>query len=562
MVMRRLLPLSLAIFGAPIFAQADTTSPVRDPGERLQREWQERERERALERAPGSLAIPMEVEDTWGDSPERLPEDGPTFLIREVVWQGEWPLPARKFKQVTEAFIGKPLGIRRINLLLDRLNRFLVESGYITSRAYIGSQNLGSGVLSITVVPGHIESIRYNGEPVPRAGWNRPGLRLALPMREGDILRLPDIEQAVDQLNRLRRNRVQVQLKPGDSAGGTLIDFVNTPDKAAQYRVTADNQGSPGTGKLRIQVGAETGDLLGLMESFSVGLTSSLETNAVYAAASLPIGYSTLSMMTSWSEYQNLIGDTALVYGTSESVTAAWNYLIHRDRTSKTALDASLIRRNAKRMVNNARLTPQTNASARVGINRLTRFETQRGTGQWTVDIGLVRGLDAFNADRDPADLPPEAARGQFDKLEVSASLALPLADGYAWRARANGQWSRHALYSSEQMFLGGVASVRGFAESALGGDRGLQLRTELVKENLAPVWGGRFRLEPYLFLDAGQVETVADATRQSIAGLGAGLRIGHARGQAELIAGWPIKRADGLEGQGPRFNISLSYRF
>lgn len=543
-------------------AMAETPAPVRDPGERLQREQLEKERGRALERGPVEIEVPVLREDHYGDAPESLPEPGPLFSIHAVTWQGEPLLSETEFKRIVAPFVGKPLGINRINLLLDRLNKALVAAGFITSRVYVANQSLAAGVLVITVVPGRVERILYNGEAIRPGVGDHPGVRLALPMAEGDILKLPDVEQAVDQFNRLRRNNVQVQIRPGEQPGGSIVEFANARGDAATYTFSADNQGSPGTGRLRPQVSAEAGDVFGLMETLAFGLTTSMETNALYASVSLPFGYNTASVMTSWSEYQNLIGDTALLHGTSSSLSLSLNRLVHRDQNTKMAVDFNLTRRNSTRMVNNAALTPQTHTVARLGVNRLTRFRTGAGIGQWTLDAGVTQGLAWFNADRDRSDIAAEAARAQFTKFELSGTAAVPLGGGYSWRGRVAGQWSRMPLFSSEQIFAGGVASVRGFAESALGGDRGLQVRNEIVRDDLKPLFGARVRVEPYAFLDGGGVETLADERWQSLIGAGLGVRVGFAGGNAEVIAGWPLLKPDAMADAGARLNISIAYQF
>lgn len=556
--MRHLSALTLMLLTT--LAQAQT-APPRDPFEQLQRERLERERERALERSPSGIETPVASADD-NAPPELLPDPGPTFIIDRIVWHGEALLSATEFARLRAPFLGKELGVNRINLLLDRINRALVAAGYITARAYVANQKLKQGELTVTVVPGRIEAIHYNGARVKPGQANQLGVRMALPMAAGDLLQLRDIEQAVDQFNRLRRNQAQVRIRPGEQAGGSLVEFVNRQGKAAQTTFTADNLGAADTGKLRLQLGVETGDVLGLMESFSFGLTSSMETNAVYAALAMPFGYGTASCMASWSEYQSLIGDTALVYGVSESVSLSYNHLLQRDRHSKIMADIALTRRNAERSVNNARLTPQVNSAVRLGINRLTRFDSQQGVGQWSLDLGWVHGLDWFNADRDAPALPAEAAQAQFDKLEFAATAHLPLSNGQSWRTRLSGQWTDTPLFSSEQLFAGGVASVRGFAESAQGGDRGASLRNEWVKHNLPPLFGLPLRAEPYLFLDGARLQTLADQRWHSLLGAGAGVRIGFAGGQMELIAGRPLKTPHAEQRHKSRFNVSLAYTF
>lgn len=542
-------------------APISPTPPVRDPADRIFREQQQREREQNLRLDPAVVSEPPRADMDTGFP--QIQASGPVFVISSIVQQGDAGLlGAQEFARISAPFIGQTLGAEHIGVLLDRVTKTLVANGYITSRAYVGQQNLAQGELALTIVAGRIEKILYNGKTVGDGGEAPLGVRMALPMQAGDILRLQDMEQGVDQINRLRRNSVQAQIKPGEQSGGSIIELGNQPGDARNYNLGLDNQGSPGTGRMRVQMGAEQGNGLGLMEAISLGLTTSQETNAIFGTVSVPWGYNTVSMMGSWSEYQNLIGDTALVYGTSRNWSLALNRLLLRDQTSKTALDLSLARRRSDRAINNAQLAPQRHTVLRMGVNRLTRFPVGTGTGQWTLDAGLVRGLGGWGADRDAPSLPAEAARAQFTKAELSATLQMPLGKGGSFRSRFASQYSRTPLYSSEQIFAGGLGSVRGFAESAAGGDRGAYLRSEWVKEDLPLLWSESLQWQPYVFADLGSVQTVADARWRTLAGAGVGLRLAMRQGNLDIVVARPVSKPAGLPDAGTRINANLSLQF
>lgn len=550
---------------SPMLVHAQPVS-ARDPNDQIIREQQEKLREEMLRRsAPASIEFEQPAAAAAGMDdrfPEGLQPQGPAFPIHTIRQDGMALLPEAVFARVTAPFVGRSIGVEHINVLLERVNRALIAAGYTTSRAYVGNQSLQEGVLSLTIVPGRIEQLLFNGTPVGPGDDQAPGVHLALAMKQGDVLRLRDIEQSVDQFNRLRRNNVQVQIRPGTQPGGSIVEFVNQAGQAARYNVSLDNQGAAATGRLRVQLGLDAGNVLGLMESLGAGLTTSTETNALYGTFSMPLGYATLSAMASVSEYQNLIGDTALVHGTSKTYTLSLSRLLQRDQNSKTAMDLSFSHRKSERSVNNISLSPQTQAVLRLGINRLTRFQAGEGLGQWTVDAGISRGMPWLDTNRDPADLPREAARYRFTKLELSASVERPLGSLLTWRSRALGQWSRHPLYSSEQIFAGGVGSVRGFPESAVGGDKGMVWRNEWALQRSPQILGGQIRYEPYLFVDAARLSTVADSRSHALASAGGGLRIAFAGGFAELIAGKPLRTPSEMPKPGWRVNASLAYQF
>lgn len=526
--------------------------PLRDPYDALQRERDTRRREDALRQVFPDVvrpAVPSEAA-----TPSRMlgyeVDGGPRFLVTSIVPIGDTLLPQATLSRLVSPFQGHPLGVGQINQLLDQLNQALIEAGFTTSRAYVGPQNLQEGILEVTFVAGRVESIQIGHQRFETAAAMPLGWQMVLPFKPGDILRLADIEQAVDQASRVHGATVQVQILPGQASGGSTVAFqrqlaVNeagvTP--RAPISVTIDNQGSSSTGPWRSQFGTVAGDVLGLSESYQLGLTTSRDTNALFGMTSLPWGYNTWSLMGSASEYQNLIGDAALVYGTSGSVAVAFNRLVARDSVSKTAIDVSLTRRHSRRMINNASLTPQAQTVFRVGVNRLTRWSSASTAGQWTWDAGVARGLSSLGADRDAEDRPPDAARAQFTKADLSASADLRSPRGGLLRTRLSGQWTRQPLFSSEQLLAGGHGSVRGLPESALAGDRGLVWRNEWHWARNQPTsTGAAYAFEPFVFLDAARVQLVADRSWQGALSAGLGARARMPVGQIDLMLGRPLR--------------------
>lgn len=553
------LASALALSGAAQ-AQQLPVQPRQDQGDRILREEMERERERLLRQPTPRIEQPA-TPAAVGQDPAEVAESGPVFRIARIDVQGDDLLPAAVLARRLQPFTGFELGAVRIGLLLQGLNADLIEAGLITSRAYVVSQNLASGVLSLRIVPGRIEAIRYNGRLLEADAHSDAGVRLALPMRAGDILQLRDIEQGLDQLNRLRGRQAQVRIVPGDTPGGSVLEFVDPPP-ASSWRgwLGGDNQGSPATGTRRLRLGLEVGDLLGLNESLNLGYTGSLETNALNAGLSLPWGYNTFSLLTTWSEYQSLIGNVALLHGSSTNHAVSWNRLLLRDRDSKVAADVSLSVREARREINNVALAPQKLTVLRAGINRLTRFESAGLAGQWIVDAGFSRGLDAFGATGDVGAGGGPAPRARFGKLDVSGSTALYLPGNWSLRGNGAWQWSGVPLFSSEQIFVGGVASVRGFAESAAGGDRGGYWRTELGRSLVAAPSG--VHLEPFAFWDAGHVRALASGRASTLMSAGLGLRAAAAAGSLELVAGRPVVHPSDMPDTAFRLNLSLSLFF
>lgn len=560
---------------APVaFAQVPPVLPQiapEDPAQRLLREQRQRELEREATQPPVKIDTPAAIA---AEQPvEAVPETSATFEIHRIAVQGNTVLSDREIEAITAPFVGHALGTNRINLLLRRFTEAFVARGYITTRAYLGEQNLASGVLVVTVVPGKIESIRLNGRTVRPSdaslfdtvggGWvTDAGTGWQFPA-PGDTLRLPDLEQGGDQLNRLRRNRAELQILPGQTPGSSVVALANQPGDRFRFNAGVDNYGSKTTGTSRTRLGIDADNALGFQEALSGSYVGTVDTNAAVVSAAVPFGYHTISCTGSVSEYQNTIGDTALLYGRTFGHTLGWNYVVTRSQAGRQAFDVTLTHRKSEREINNLQLDPQRLTVLRAAWSGLRRFAANGQQGYGTAEFGVSRGLPSVNATRDPGDIRPDEAHAQFTKLDGNATLQLPLPRAFdrallAWRAQLVGQWTNAALFGSEQIFAGGMSTVRGFREGVIAGDRGAYLRNELVWAN-APSLAG-IRMEPYLFVDGGHTQYVATRRWQSVAGIGAGVRLSAQWARqtfsSELLVGVPLAQPNYL---GPKRALLLA---
>ncbi|MFP3477283.1 ShlB/FhaC/HecB family hemolysin secretion/activation protein [Burkholderia ambifaria] len=164
----------------------------------------------------------------------------------------------------------------------------------------------------------------------------------------------------------------------------------------------------------------------------------------------------------------------------------------------------------------------------RLGGSWLHKFVMNDAQGNFTLNGGVSQGLPWFGANHDPHGITRDEAHSQFTKVDATAAFTLPLPKIgralLAYRGVLGGQYTNMALFGSEQLYLGGMDTVRGFRSGEIAGDRGFYSRNELAWVN-APAWKDG-RIEPYVFVDAGKASLVAIPGFPTLAGAGGGLRV------------------------------------
>nr|WP_307259355.1 ShlB/FhaC/HecB family hemolysin secretion/activation protein [Paraburkholderia graminis] len=536
------LPNIPALAGAPGAAFGVPMRAEQDPAQRLLQEQRDRQRRDEIQQAPAQIEVPQPtvVNLPEGADVDTLPDVEPLFKIDHIEFIGDTVLGQRELDAIAAPFIGKELGRNRINLLLRRVTEAFIARGYITTRAYLGAQNLASGTLKINIVDGKVSAFTLNGHPLrprdPEEPWytthgggliTDAGTAWAFGDSVGDVLRLPDLEQGVDQINRLRRNQAEIQIMPGETPGDSVVAITNHYGDRVFYDIGIDNYGSSQTGTLRYRAGVQANNLIGLQELLSFNFVGTQDSNAVVFSAAAPYGYQTFSYTTSLSEYQQAIGDIALLQGRTFSQILGWNDVLSRSRAGRTSVDVTLTKMRTERTLNGIELTPQDLTVLRVGLNGLRRFVANDQGAAATWDVGVSRGLPWLSASHDSPGIDEVEAHSQFTRLDATATLQVALGTlaGTQWtyRGTLRGQYSRVALFGNEQIFLGGMDSVRGFTEGGIAGDSGFYLRNEAAWQNV-PAWHDA-RVEPYVFVDGGKSHLVAQGGWPTLIGTGVGAR-------------------------------------
>jgi len=170
-------------------------------------------------------------------------------------------------------------------------------------------------------------------------------------------------------------------------------------------------------------------------------------------------------------------------------------------------------------------------------------WSRQLSAGSIVLNLGLSKGTRWFDAVVDPGDLAPDMPRAQSIKYKFSlySTKYLSLFDKpVAWMAALTSQYSKDALYGSEQISIGGLYTIRGFQRQTLTGNSGFYLRNDLIFTFPKKIINGT--VKQYIGFDVGSVDAGSSAfDAGSLAGTAIGLKYYIKNMSADLVYTQPV---------------------
>ncbi|WP_313444648.1 ShlB/FhaC/HecB family hemolysin secretion/activation protein [Stenotrophomonas indicatrix] len=549
---------------------------VGDPG--AQELLRQQERERVLREQQESRPD-VRLESSQGEQGERLPtQEQPCVRIDRIVLDGEgakgfqWALAAADPRE--DPASGRCLGTEGINVVMKRVQNAIIARGYVTTRVLSAPQDLNTGTLTLSVVPG-----RFREAVFTEADGRHPAIANALPIRSGGLLNLRDIEQGLENLQRVPTVTADIKIAPaggeGAAPGQSDLNIDWKQRSPVRASLTLDDAGSQGTGKLQANATLSLDNPLGLNELFYVSAGRGVfngkgkDTNSWTAHYDVPYGY--------W-----LFGATASAYDYSQTVVGAYESYDYSGRSGNAEARVDrLLLRNAK-----TKLGIYGRGWQRTSKNYIddTEIEVQRRrTSGWelglthkqfigaaTLDATLAyrRGTGAFHALRSPEEMAqawdpslPLEGTSRMKLITADAQFSVPFQLGKqrlrytaAWRA----QWNRTPLSPQDRFAIGGRYTVRGFdGESSLSGERGWSLRNDLS----LGIGGGQ---EFYVAADYGRIggPSTQWQSGRDLAGMALGLRGGWQQLSWDGFVGSALHKPSNFPTDYTTFGFSLAWRY
>lgn len=491
-----------------------------------------------------------------------LPVEELSFTIHTLQLEGEridqFPWLQSMLNHYKEQKIGK----EGINLIVKRLTNVLIARGYTTTRVGIPEQDLSSGTLKLTLIPGIIRNIQCTSQDT-RANWYT-----AFPTRPGNILNLRDLEQGLEQLKRVPSQDADMKIAPGDKPGES--DVIITIKSSNPFRMTLslDDSGTKATGKLQASTSVSLDNLLGINDLFYISLNKDGEQKeGLYGTRgdsyqySLPYGYWTFTLSGSSNDYHQTvqgINQTFISSGKSDTTEFQIQRLIHRDQQSKTSLQFGIIKKHSQSFIADTEIESQRKSvtADELGITHRQYY------GKTVLDVNLAHrwGVPWFNAQAEPENPAPDTPTTRYKLWTLDTTLTTPVQFGKVegkYSINFRGQYTKDLLYTADYFSIGNRYTVRGFdGEQTLLAENGWFVRNEVSMPTAK-------EQEAYLGLDYGQVSgpSAQSLLGTKLAGAAIGIRGGKGNFHYDVFTSWPIYKPQGYQTDPHPFGFQLTYQ-
>ena len=512
--------------------------------------FQKQELDRAIQQTPASTF-------KYAEPKTQKPKSSKCVDIKTVEFDGNTKLSNFRINRIVKTYLNKCLSVDDINKILNTITNAYIEAGYITSGAYLinPQTKLNDGILQIKIVEGTITKF---------TGITEAERKTAFPWVLGSILNLRDIEQGLDQMNRLSSNHAKMEIKANEDANGTSqVVITNEKESPASYSVYTDNLGSKSTGEYRLGLGFVEDNLLGLNDQINLGYTNSLtsELNEKYSRAlslgySIPFGYWTVTNNASFSEYQTYMklpvsNEKLYSFGDNFSESLIIDRILSRGQRYKVSLSVGVNYKSPNNYTKVLDIKTKNDSSSRnvSYLEYALPMTIYFNRGIVFAKPSFVDGANFWGVEKDDGTYPQKA---QFDayKLYLYSNWNL----GYVnFTTTIDGQYTDDEVLSSETVYIGGETSVRGFKDG-VSGDSGFYVRNDfsfnlsqmLETEN---IWAKS--ITPSLFFDYGWVKSNSDDSKNELSGAGTKLSFSYGMLDASVSYAVPIKKEDNMTSKG-----------
>lgn len=414
------------------------------------------------------------------DRKYELPQDENSFYISHI----ELIDDTGRFKwlqKILNKYDRQKIGKSGLTELVKRVTILLANKGFATTRINVPQQSLSTGILKLKIIPGYIGKINVLGKQ--KIKWSN-----TFPIKSGDILNYRNLEQGVEQIQRLQSQQVKLQIIPSENSGESDINIYSVQGKNIRGMLIFDDSGDENTGRYQSALNLTVENPLNLSDTLDIYLGHDLDNNNdLKGTKNYNINYTipykkwlfSISKNHYFSHQSLMFWNFAYQYNARyDRIEFMSQYLLNRDASSKTSGYVKISKQKIEKDIDGIELILQGKnvTNGEVGI----MHKLKHNASDYNFKLGCKFNLPWFNSEKDAAQLVSNYRIWQF-----TANMNRPFKIGKIktkYKTTLSAQYATNNIYPSDEFTIGGRYSVRGFdGKNNLSGENGFYWQNEIT---------------------------------------------------------------------------------
>lgn len=466
------------------------------------------------------------------ETPQAATKDSAlSFDIDGYAIDGSKVLSQAEIDAATKPYIGREKSFTDVQQAMSAIEAAYATRGFSAIQVTLPEQKLQNSIVHFKILEARYGKIVVQDNHF----FSAENILKSLPtLRSGSMPESAQITRELKLANENPSKQADVVLKQGEKANEVdAIVHVRDSDPS-QFIVTADNTGSPETGKSRLGLSYRNANLFDTDHVANLQFLMSPEkpgrVQVVGGSYKIPLYEygDSVEFFAGYSNVNSVVGGLANFKGGGLLLSGRYNHTLERAGAFEQKISAGLDWRDFKRveqtlpapvlLYNEIVIIPASLSYAAEG-----KFDSSNLNLSTSLSVnipGMNKGSAQDFAAYDPSrTLKPKA---NYSVLRYGVAYNCSVMNDWQVRATLNGQQSNDILILGEQFRLGGADGIRGFSEGSESGNSG----TRVGLEGYTPNFGSNnVMTRGLVFFDAGQVQATAISPKSSISAAGIGLR-------------------------------------
>jgi hemolysin activation/secretion protein len=414
--------------------------------------------------------------------------DTKKIQVNELKITGEKVYEESELVALTGFIPGSNLSLTDLRLMTVKIADFYRSNGYFLAQAYLPTQTIKNGVVTIAVIVGEYGNITINNQTRLSNGIAD---NLMSGLESGNVIESGPLETRLLLLSDVPGVVVNSTLVPGAVPGTSDLNVDLTPGPLVSGSIEGDNAGLPATGAFRLGATVNVNNLAGLGDVASLRVLSS-GPGMTYGRASYQIQAGRGTVGVAYTQINYALGKEYSdlgIHGSAKIASVYGSYPLIRSRATNLYAQLGFDSRDYQDNVNIVGTTTDKHANVVMPGIYGDHRDSFGGGGLTTYGaVWSFGNLDIKTADALAYDNDTAKTNGQYNKLAFNGMRLQNVMDTpFSLYGAVNGQVASKNLNIWEKMELGGMYGVRAYPAGTAFGDQGYIVNLEA--RYLLPVW-------------------------------------------------------------------------